>query len=291
MLVEQATHPQFISNTFLVADGAGGPAFFIDAGGPVEPLIDAAERLELTPTHVLLTHHHFDHVSEVGKLRARWPKLQVLISKRERELLEGSVAGANDQAAQTVPPAEMGPVEAGETLRFGALEVRPLHTPGHTAGMLSFLVGERPPSAAGDGTPTRSHRSIVPGGLAGSGLVVFTGDTLFKDSVGGVRAPGHSTYADLRDSIMGTLMELPSDTVIYPGHAAQSTVAREWDSNAFIRVWRGLDPEGSQPCSALGQPATLVLLGADYDGGTKAWVRWQDGSDDIVPGSRVQRST
>jgi hydroxyacylglutathione hydrolase len=290
MLVEQATHPQFISNTFLVADGAGGPAFFIDAGGPVEPLIDAAERLELTPTHVLLTHHHFDHVSEVGKLTARWPKLQVLISGRERELLEGSVAGAHDEATQAVPPAKMGPVEAGETLRFGALEVRPLHTPGHTAGMLSFLVGERPQSAAGEGAPGRSHRSIVPGGLAGSGLVVFTGDTLFKDSVGGVRAPGHSTYADLRDSIMGTLMELPSDTVIYPGHAEQSTVAREWDSNAFIRVWRGLDPEGSQPCSALGQPATLVLLGADYDGGTKAWVRWQDGSDDIVPGSRVQRS-
>jgi glyoxylase-like metal-dependent hydrolase (beta-lactamase superfamily II) len=291
MLVERASHPQFISNTYLLADGAGGPAFFIDAGGPVEPLIDAAERLELTPTHTLLTHHHFDHVSEVGKLRQRWPDLQVLISGRERQLLEGSVAGAHDQDAQAVvPPSQMGAIEAGQTLRFGALEVRPLHTPGHTAGMLSFLVGERPPGA-GEGASSRTPRSIVPGGLAGSGLVVFTGDTLFKDSVGGVRAPGHTTYTDLRDSIMGTLMELPPDTVIYPGHAEQSTVAREWDANAFIRVWRGLDPEGAQPCSALGQPATLVLLGADYDGGTKAWVRWQDGSDDIVPGSRVQRAS
>ena len=116
---------------------------------------------------------------------------------------------------------------------------------------------------------------------------MFTGDTLFKGSVGGVRAPGHTTYADLRDSIMGTLMELPADTVIYPGHSEASTVGREWQENAFIRVWRGLDAEGSQPCTALGEPATLVLLGADYDGGTKAWVRWQDGSDDIVPGSRV----
>ena len=60
-------HPQFLSNTYLVADGQGGPAFFVDAGGPVEPLIEAAERLELTPTHVLLTHHHFDHVSEVER--------------------------------------------------------------------------------------------------------------------------------------------------------------------------------------------------------------------------------
>ena len=87
---------------------------------------------------------------------------------------------------------------------------------------------------------------------------------------------------------MGTLMELSGETVIYPGHAGASTVAQEWDSNSFIRIWRGLDAEGSQACTALGEPATLVLLGADYDGGTKAWVRWPDGSDDIVPGSRVQ---
>jgi glyoxylase-like metal-dependent hydrolase (beta-lactamase superfamily II) len=286
MLVERAMHPQFLSNTFLVADGEGGPAFFVDAGGPVAPLIEAADRLGLEPTHVLLTHHHFDHVSDVGELQARWPKLEVLISERERELLaEAAVAGGGGGAGGTPISTAMGAIEAGETLRFGALEVRPLRTPGHTAGMLSFVVGER----AGEPAPARGGRSGAPGGLAGSGLVVFTGDTLFKDSVGGVKAPGHTTYTDLRDSIMGTLMELPADTVIYPGHSEQTTVAREWDANAFIRVWRGLDPEGSQRCTALGQPATLVLLGADYDGGTKAWVRWQDGSDDIVPGSRVER--
>ena len=77
MIVERAMHPQFLSNTYLVADGEGGPAFFVDAGGPVAPLIEAAERLELTPTHVLLTHHHFDHVCEVDELRERWPQLEV----------------------------------------------------------------------------------------------------------------------------------------------------------------------------------------------------------------------
>ena len=87
---------------------------------------------------------------------------------------------------------------------------------------------------------------------------------------------------------MGTLMELPHHTEIRPGHSGPSTVAREWEENAFIRIWRGLDKEGVQPCVALGEPATLVLLGPDYDGGHKAWVRWPDGADDIVPGSRVQ---
>jgi hydroxyacylglutathione hydrolase len=267
MIVERSLHPQFLSNTFLVADGEGGPAFFVDAGGPVAPLIETAERLGLEPTHVLLTHHHFDHVSEVGELLARWPELEVLISERERVLLADAAAAAGGGGGLP-DAAAMGSIEAGQTLAFGALDVRALHTPGHTAGMLSLLVAER--------------------GQPAAAKAVFTGDTLFKDSVGGVRAPGHSTYADLRDSIMGTLMELPPDTVIYPGHSEYTTVAREWDANAFIRVWRGLDPPGSQPCTALGEPATLVLLGADYDGGTKAWVRWQDGSDDIVPGSRVE---
>lgn len=262
VIVECATHPQFLSNTYLVADGEGGPAFFIDAGGPVRPLIDSAERLQLRPTHVLLTHHHYDHVCEVSELRERWAALEALISPKELELWRA--AGATDADGEV----RCAPIEAGDSVRFGALEVRPLHTPGHTAGMLSFLLGE-----------------------PGEPAAVFTGDTLFKGSVGGVKAPGHTTYADLRDSIMGTLMELPAQTVIYPGHAAPTTVGDEWDSNAFIRIWRGLDPEGTERCTALGQPATLVLLGRDYDGGTKAWVRWPDGADDIVPGSRVERAS
>jgi len=274
VIVEHASHPQFVSNTYLVADGEGGPAFFIDAGGPVAPLIDAAERLGLAPTHLLLTHHHFDHVCEAPALRERWPEMRVLISSLERDLLQASDASPASPNGADAGSLATGTVEAGETLSFGGLTVRPLHTPGHTAGMLSFLVapGVGPPAGRG----------------GGKAQAVFTGDTLFKGSVGGVRAPGHTSYGDLRDSIMGTLMELAPDTVVYPGHSEASTVAQEWESNAFIRIWRGLDPEGSRACTALGEPATLVLLGADYDGGTKAWVRWPDGSDDIVPGSRVQ---
>ena len=142
----------------------------------------------------------------------------------------------------------------------GALEIEPIHTPGHTAGMLSLLI---------------------------NGTDVFTGDTLFKGSVGGVRAPGHTTYEDLRTSIMDKLLKLPPSTRIHPGHTDPTTVADELENNRFVRIWRGLDDEGTEQCTALGEPATLILLGDDYDGGHKAWVRWPDGSDDIVPGSRV----
>jgi glyoxylase-like metal-dependent hydrolase (beta-lactamase superfamily II) len=122
-----------------------------------------------------------------------------------------------------------------------------------------------------------------------NGTDVFTGDTLFKGSVGGVRAPGHTTYADLKSSIMDKLLTLPEATRIHPGHTNPTTVGEELEHNRFVRIWRGADPEGAEPCTAMGDPATLILLGDDYDGGHKAWVRWADGSDDIVPGSQVQR--
>jgi hydroxyacylglutathione hydrolase len=248
MIIETSRHPEYLSNTYLVCDHSGGSAVVIDAGGPLDPIFAAAERLSVTPSLVLLTHHHHDHVSEVPALTARWPDLRVLISPLERDLV-GTVTGT---------------VDAGERLTVGELVIRPLHTPGHTRGMLSFLI-EHQGNAA-----------------------VFTGDTLFRDSVGGVRAPGHTTYQALKDAIMGTLMELEPTTEIYPGHSEPTTVAREWDHNPFIRVWRGLDKEGSQPCRASGEPATLVLLAPDYDGGYKAWIRWPDGSDDIVGGSRIE---
>jgi glyoxylase-like metal-dependent hydrolase (beta-lactamase superfamily II) len=302
VIVERSLHPRFLSNTYLVAEGSDAEsveaaydpdrdgharsrdgeaaAFFVDAGGPVEPLIEAAERLGIEPSHALLTHHHFDHVSEVGRLCERWPRLRVLIHPLERDLL------ADDAA----PSESIETLEAGQTLRLGGLEVRPLLTPGHTAGMLSFLVTEptrgSPAHKNGGGPrPRDAGERVEPARAPGA---VFTGDTLFRDSVGGVRAPGHTSYQDLKDSIMGTLMELPAPTVIYPGHAEPTTVAREWEENPFIRVWRGLDREGRERCLALGQPATLILLGDDYDGGHKAWVRWPDGGDDIVPGSRVE---
>jgi hydroxyacylglutathione hydrolase len=245
MILERSMHPQFLSNTYLVAAEPGGEAFFVDAGGPMEPLFEAVERHGLKPTHVLLTHHHHDHVSEVPAILERWPDAEVLIHPAERDLVDTAT----------------GTMDAGTTVRAGGLDVQTLHTPGHTAGMLSLLV---------EGN-------------------VFTGDTLFKNSVGGVRAPGSTSYADLKSSIMEVLMGLPPETTLRPGHTDPSTVAQEFDTNSFIRVWRGLDPEGDEPCTAFGDPATLVLLGDDYDGGHKAWVRWPDGRDDIVPGSQVQR--
>ena len=243
MIVERSMNDSWLSNTYLVAAGPNSDAFLVDAGGPLEPLFAAADEQGLTVTHILLTHHHHDHVAELGAALERWPDATVLAHPEERV------------------PGTTGDLKPGDEVEIGGLTVKALHTPGHTAGMLALLV---------DGQ-------------------VFTGDTLFKGSVGGVRAPGSTSYADLKRSVMETLLTLPPETVIRPGHTDPTTVAEELEGNPFVRIWRGLDEEGTEQVTALGDPATLVLWGPDYDGGHKAWVRWPDGSDDIVGGSKVER--
>jgi hydroxyacylglutathione hydrolase len=248
VLLERALHPQFVSNTYLVAAASGGDGVLIDAGGPMEPLYEAVDKHGITVTHLLLTHHHHDHVAAAGEVKERYD-CESVAHPIEAELLGSGVV---DRA-----------IEPGTVVDCGGLSFEALHTPGHTAGMLSFFTGD----------------------------AVFTGDTLFKGSVGGVRAPGSSGFADLKHSIMDVLMELPPETIIYPGHTDSTTVAEEWDENLFIRLWRGLDEEGTDTCTVWGDEATLVLWAPDYDGGHKAWVRWADGRDDIVPGSQVERRT
>ena len=144
-----------------------------------------------------------------------------------------------------------GPVETG------GLSIRALPCPGHSPDGLSFVVNEE---------------------------AVFTGDTLFAGSVGGTR----DDFAALRRSVMEVLMALPRELRVYPGHSGPTTIGDEWEGNPFVRVWRGLDPEGDEPCRVDGRDARLVLWAGDYDGGHKAWVRFPDG-DAIVGGSRVER--
>jgi hydroxyacylglutathione hydrolase len=143
-----------------------------------------------------------------------------------------------------------GPLEAGG-LRFEALE-----TPGHKDDHLTFVA---------------------------NGEAAFTGDVLFKDAVGG------GNFEQIRDSVMDVLMKLPPETRVYPGHTDDTTIGREWEQNAFVRVWRGADAEGGEQVRVGGRPATLVVWSPDYDGKGKAWVRFEDGTDAIVGGSRVER--
>jgi hydroxyacylglutathione hydrolase len=152
--------------------------------------------------------------------------------------------------------AELGlPVKTGG-VAIGGLSVEALSTPGHSDDMVAFVV---------------------------NGEAVFTGDTLFKGSVGG------GDFAQVRSSVMDVLMNLPSEMRVLPGHTDETIIGREWEENPFVRVWRGVEPEGTEPVRVGGEEATLIVWSPDYDGGGKAWVRFSGGRDAIVGGSRVER--
>ena len=227
MIVERSMTDNWLSNTYLVAAGPGTDAFVVDAGGPMDPLFAKADEHDLTVTHILLTHHHHDHVVELGQ-RAR--------------ALAGRAGAGPPRGARCA--GTTGDLQPGDEVEIGGLTVRALHTPGHTAGMLSLLVERSGGEASGRDSGE-----------------VFTGDTLFKGSVGGVRAPGSTSFADIKHSIMEVLLALPPETVIRPGHTDPTTVAEELESNPFVRVWRGEDPEGDEPLHGSRRPGDAGPVG------------------------------
>jgi hydroxyacylglutathione hydrolase len=210
---------RWLSNAYLVADEAGGTAVFVDSGAPLGPLLEAAAEWRVTPTHVLRTHAHPDHV--------------------EHET-------------------ELGVPVVRHSIETGDLWIDALPTPGHSDDMVCFVVNDH---------------------------VVFSGDTLFKDAVGG------GDFQQIKDAVMDVYMPMPHDRRVLPGHTDETTIGREWELNPFVRVWRGVEPEGTERVSVAGRPATFVVWSPDYDGKGKAWVRFDDGSDAIVGGSKVERGS
>jgi glyoxylase-like metal-dependent hydrolase (beta-lactamase superfamily II) len=138
----------------------------------------------------------------------------------------------------------------------GGLSVEALPTPGHSDDGVSFVI---------------------------NGTVLFSGDTLFKDAVGGGPAD------EMRRSVMDVLMPLPPEVRVLPGHTEETTIGREWEENPFVVVWRGVQDELGEPVRVMGEEATLVVWSPDYDGKGKALIRFADGTERIVGGSRVER--
>src|SRR6266511_5067780 len=173
--------------------------------------------------------------------------VEPLLAAAERWRVEPSyVLRTHSHHDHVVHEAELGLPVRMDALEVGGLQVEALPTPGHSDDMVAFVV---------------------------NGEAVFTGDTLFNDSVGG------GDFEGVRRSVMDVLMKLAPETRVLPGHTDETTIGREWEENPFVRVWRGVEAEGTERCSVGGEEATLVVWSPDYDGGRDA----------IVGGSRVER--
>jgi glyoxylase-like metal-dependent hydrolase (beta-lactamase superfamily II) len=245
MILERSEHPSWLSNTWIVAARPGGSAVIVDAGGPIAPVLDAARRHALTVTHILLTHHHGDHVLEREALR------RATGARTAAHRLDADRIGRVDLV-----------LEEGPLPETGDLFVRGLHIPGHTAGQMAYVVNE---------------------------TVCFTGDTLFRGSIGSVRDPDPDAFASLKRSLVERLLGLPDAMLVAPGHTAPTTIGDERRDNPFLRVMTGRAPEGTARGIYDGDEVQLVVWARDYDLGFKAWIRTADGRDHAVPGSRVTR--
>ena len=185
------------------------------------------------------------------------PMEPLLQTAREWSVEPGHVLRTHAHHDHVVHEAELGAKVVTGPLETGGLRIEALATPGHSDDHLAFVVNDE---------------------------LCFSGDILFKDAVG-----GGSDVPAIRRSVMDVLMKLPPETRVLPGHTDETTIGREWEENPFVRVWRGVEPEGTDGVQVGGEEATLVVWSPDYDGKGKAWVRFDDGRDAIVGGSRVER--
>lgn len=203
MLVERVVVGALEVNCYIVFDEKGGKAVVVDPGDEPDRIMAVIKQNNLTVQYIVLTHAHFDHVGAVPEIKEE-TKARFAIHRDDA----GVLRTIKDQGAMwgykvhPLPEPDM-LLKDEETIKAGGLAFDVLHTPGHSPGGMC-LYGEE---------------------------TLFTGDTLFKGSVGRTDFPG-GDINKLRDSFR-RLMELPDDTRVFPGHMGETTIGRERKENFF----------------------------------------------------------
>jgi glyoxylase-like metal-dependent hydrolase (beta-lactamase superfamily II) len=208
--VKTFTLGPFATNCYLLWPEGEAHAWLIDAGFGPGPMIDFIRRNALVVDKLILTHAHIDHIHGVREvLAALQPRPKLFIHADEREWLTDPVLNLSEDFGQptTTPPADV-LLAHGDRLTLGTQEFSVIHLPGHS-----------------------------PGGIAlhnpGAGMAI-SGDTIFKDSIGRTDLPG-GDMPTLIESIRTRIYELPSGTVLYPGHGPSTTVGDERVGSPFVR--------------------------------------------------------
>lgn len=193
-------------NTYYVCDEKNKKGFIVDPGGYSAKLINAIKEDDCDIEYIILTHGHGDHIGGISFLKEEFKDIKLVACIYEKEFLADPNMNASLECCGTriALSADIW-VDDCDSLKIGDMELKFIHTPGHTPGGMCILIGD----------------------------TLFSGDTLFKLSIGRTDFPGGS-FAEIKKSIHEKLFVLPDDVTVYPGHMGTTTIGIEKRSNPFV---------------------------------------------------------
>ncbi len=194
------------ANCYILSRGEGCDAAVIDpsdAGTAMQALL----KFRLRPTHILLTHGHFDHIAGAGELKSLRGCAVLIHSLDAKCLSDPDECRAAWMGGELVPSEPTRLVADGETVSAAGYTFSVLHTPGHTPGGVCYVCEEQ--------------------------KLAFTGDTVFLEGVGRTDLPG-GNMRELMRSVCDRVLALPKDFTLYPGHGDPTTVAHEREHNPLL---------------------------------------------------------
>lgn len=193
------------ANNYLVVDENSKEAVLIDCSDKQPEIIEAVEKLGAKVKYILLTHGHFDHVLGVDDMKKELEAKALIHKDDVIQMANTSTIMTMFGLQGTVNPSADGFIQDGEELLIGNAKIKVIHTPGHTQGGVCYLIEDK----------------------------LFSGDTLFKSSVGRTDLPG-GNFKTLVNSIKNILFNLDDNTTVYPGHGSQTTIGYEKKFNEIL---------------------------------------------------------
>ncbi len=194
------------TNCYIVSNDQTKETIVIDPPDQALKIKNNLKEQELNPVAVLLTHGHFDHIMAAGDL-ADFYHIPVYASEAEKELLEDSDKNGSHMIGKNVVLTPDKLLQDNEIISLAGINIKVIHTPGHTAGGVCYYLWEE--------------------------KVLFSGDTLFYESVGRTDLPT-GDMGTLIKSIREKLMALPDEVKVYPGHGDQTTIGHERIYNPYL---------------------------------------------------------
>jgi glyoxylase-like metal-dependent hydrolase (beta-lactamase superfamily II) len=207
MIIKTLPVGPIMANCFIVGCQETLEAAVIDPGDEADKILQLVADLDLNVKTIINTHGHFDHVSANKGIHTA-TNAPILIHALDAPMLEQISASAANWglSAEDSPPPDR-TINDGDTISFGQITLKVMHTPGHTPGGVSLF--------------TDGH--------------VFVGDTLFAGSIGRTDFPG-GDFATLKSSIQDKLFALGDDVRVYTGHGPETTIGHEKQHNPFVGV-------------------------------------------------------